>query len=1302
MSSRLVLLPALSVCLLPLSGAQSGPLHEDPGADRVNAPLQLADWRQTAQEEIARAEYFYSTTADGAYSAPNRSQSLRSRIDEHGLEVFSRDVPESGEGASWKLLLRTVAFGVEGNGRPLGAARLTRFENRIELHRGALSEWFINDERGIEQGWTIPSAPPGPAGADLMLELESRGLRVQIFEDGLSAVFVDEQDDIRLRYSGLRAWDAGGRKLEARMLATPAGLAVRVESENALYPITVDPVLSGPTWTAESNQSDAAFGWSVSGAGDVNDDGFDDVLVGAYRFDSGQNNEGRAFLYLGSASGPSVTADWTAESDQEGALFGFSVSAAGDVNNDGFDDLLIGAPNYDNGETNEGRASLYLGSASGPSLSADWSAESDQANADFGRSVATAGDVNGDGFDDVLIGAPNLDRGETSEGAAFVYLGSASGPSLVHDWSAESDQVNANYGWSVACAGDVNGDTLDDLIVGAPFFDLGSGDEGRAFLYFGTPLGPSANHDWSADGSQAGTFFGFCVATAGNVDGDGFDDVLVGSPLFGSSNQGRALVYLGSSGGPALTPGWTSVGDQATAGHGRSVCAAGDVNADGFGDVLVGAPFYDNPETAEGRASLYLGSILGLSASAAWSEDGEQIATFFGYSVSGAGDVDNDGADDVIIGAYAYDNGELNEGRALLYNGDVFEDCNNNGVDDDDDIANGTSQDCNSNQIPDECDISSGTSLDCNTNGIPDECEVDCNSNGIPDDCDIASGSSLDCNVNGVPDECDLASGTSLDCNTNGIPDECDIASGFSQDCNTNGVPDDCDIASGSSLDCNTNGIPDDCETDCNLNGIPDDCDIASGTSLDCNSNGIPDECELDCNSNGIPDDCDIVSGTSDDCNSNGVPDECETDCNANGIPDECDISSGTSLDCNTNGIPDECEVDCNSNGIPDDCDISSGTSLDCNTNGVPDECEPDCNSNGIPDDCDTASGTSEDCNSNQIPDECEADCNTNSIPDDCDIASGTSLDCNLNGVPDECDLASGTSQDCNLNGIPDECEDDCNQNGLADECDIANGTSLDCNLNGIPDECETDCNANGVPDDCDISSGTSQDCNLNGIPDECEADCNLNGIPDECDISSGTSQDCNLNGVPDECETDCNANGIPDECDLSSGTSQDCNANSIPDECDIASGNSTDVDGNGIPDECEAVGSSYCVTSPNSVGPGSLISALGSTLISDNDFRLISTGSPSGTFGLFFFGPNEVQITFGNGFRCIGGGIWRLQPIAVADGAGVAHRALDFSGSPEDLITPGSTFKFQWWYRDPMGGGAAFNLSDGLSVSFQ
>ena len=142
-----------------------------------------------------------------------------------------------------------------------------------------------------------------------------------------------------------------------------------------------------------------------------------------------------------------------------------------------------------------------------------------------------------------------------------------------------------------------------------------------------------------------------------------------------------------------------------------------------------------------------------------------------------------------------------------------FCDCNNNGIYDPTELANGSVPDCNGNSNPDSCDIATGFALDCNVNAIPDSCDIasglsnDVEPNGVPDEC------KADCNGNGLPDAYELAQGLQPDCNANAIPDSCDIASGLSKDCNANGIPDSCDIAAGEP-DKDADGRPDQCEYD--------------------------------------------------------------------------------------------------------------------------------------------------------------------------------------------------------------------------------------------------------------------------------------------------------------------------------------------------------------------------------------------------------------------------------------------------------------------------------------------------------
>src|SRR6185295_7618014 len=211
-----------------------------------------------------------------------------------------------------------------------------------------------------------------------------------------------------------------------------------------------------PVWQVESNQVAASLGVIASSAGDVNGDGFDDVMLGVYPFDNGQSDEGEVFLYYGSPTGPSLTPSWSAEGNQAGAFFGYSVASAGDVNHDGFGDIVIGAVSYDNGQMNEGRAFAYYGSLTGLPATPNWTVESNQVSAQLGFSVASAGDVDADGFGDVIVGIPLFDNGQQDEGRASVYLGSPTGLSSTAAWTTESDVVLAEFGYAVASAGDVN------------------------------------------------------------------------------------------------------------------------------------------------------------------------------------------------------------------------------------------------------------------------------------------------------------------------------------------------------------------------------------------------------------------------------------------------------------------------------------------------------------------------------------------------------------------------------------------------------------------------------------------------------------------------------------------------------------------------------------------------------------------------------------------------------------------------------------------------------------------------------
>ncbi len=423
-----------------------------------------------------------------------------------------------------------------------------------------------------------------------------------------------------------------------------------------------------PTWITEGDQVSAYWGRAVNTAGDVNGDGYQDVIVGGYLFDNGQTNEGKVAVYYGSAGGLSPVPDWVAEGEQAGAYFGYAVKTAGDVNSDGYDDILVGAYGYDQGQANAGRVYAYYGSASGLHSSPDWVVAGGQANASLGYAVSGAGDVNGDGYDDILVGAHLYDNGEVDEGRVFLYYGSALGLSATPSWTMEGDQGSAYFGAAVSSAGDVNGDSYDDLLIGTYAYDSGQENEGKVLMYLGSPGGPSILPDWSAEGDQVNAYLGVSISAAGDVNADGYDDVIVGAYSYdnGEESEGQALLFSGSATGLSLTPGWAAEGSQAYAYFGRSVSAAGDVNQDGYDDLMVGAYGYNNTQVDQGQVYVYLGGADGI-ASADWIIQQEKKSAYFGFAVAGAGDVNGDGLDEVIIGAYGYDDEETDEGAAFVF-----------------------------------------------------------------------------------------------------------------------------------------------------------------------------------------------------------------------------------------------------------------------------------------------------------------------------------------------------------------------------------------------------------------------------------------------------------------------------------------------------------------------------------------------------------------------------------------------------------------------------------------------------------
>ncbi len=667
------------------------------GQDRVRTGLSATDW--SSIRSAYEAGRHTAVSAGDGYEARNPGQAWRTRFDGRGFET-------TPDGGGWRWGLELVSYGRAGSERAVGrAACVEVVGGRVSYAWDeTLTEWYVNDRRGVEHGYTIDVRPEGCAGP-LEVRLAVRGeLRPRIGGDGRSVEFVDGRGAAAVTYGGLKVIDADGREQRAWFEASGRILHVMVDEAGARYPLTIDPIAQQSYLKASNTGAADQFGWDVAVSGDT-------VVVAAVSEDSNatgvngdQNNNsaggsGAAYVFVRSGSTWSQQAYLKASNTEAGDAFGWSVALSGDtvvVGATREDSMATGVngDQLDNSAAFSGAAYVFVRNGSTWSQQAYLKASNTGANDWFGRSVAVSGDT-------VVVGAyreassttgvngDQADNNASSSGAAYVFVRSGSTWSQQAYLKASNTGASDEFGGSVAVSGDkvivgAIGESSDATGVNGNQSDNTAADSGAAYVFVRSGSTWTQQAYLKASNTEFDDQFGWSVAVSGNT-------VIVGAVEEDSSatgvngNQSSNSAYAAGAAYVFVRSGMTwsqqaylkASNTDSFDEFGRSVAVSGDTVAIGAGGedssaTGVNGDRFDNSASFSGAAYVFVRSGSTWSQQAYLKASNTEEGDLFGTAVGLSGDtvvVGAQGEDSVASGVNGdpSDNGASTSGAAYVF-----------------------------------------------------------------------------------------------------------------------------------------------------------------------------------------------------------------------------------------------------------------------------------------------------------------------------------------------------------------------------------------------------------------------------------------------------------------------------------------------------------------------------------------------------------------------------------------------------------------------------------------------------------